>query len=290
MSSVSGTAQVGVFGLGIIGSIWASHFRADGILAGCWNRTPKPEHPGWTAEPGTLAQAADLLLICVADPSAVQSVLDVIEPSLGAGKTVVQSSTIDPLSARRFADRVEASGAHYVEAPFTGSKPAAEARETIFFLGGADRGLDAAEPVLGRISRCRLRMGTVEKACAIKLALNLQLAIQAEALSESLHFARSLGLEDSQYFQALEINAGRSGLTDLKAPKLLQRDYSPQFSIKHMHKDVRLALASLDPARLPLTAEVEGRFRLAVEQGWADQDFIALIRLLEKAPTDPAIA
>jgi len=115
---------IGVIGLGIIGGVWTRHYAAAGVLAGCWNRTPKPDAPQWKDTPEAVAAAADMVQIVVADPPAVQDVLDRILPHLGPGKVVIQSTTIDPESSDRFRAQVEARGAGYLEAPFTGSKPA----------------------------------------------------------------------------------------------------------------------------------------------------------------------
>ena len=94
--------SVGVLGLGIIGSIWARHYHAAGILAGAWNRTAQPDFPQWQDTATIVAKNADIIQIAVADPAAVQSVLDAIAPALDSTKTVVQSSTIDPESSDRF--------------------------------------------------------------------------------------------------------------------------------------------------------------------------------------------
>ena len=122
---------IGVLGLGIIGGTWARRYAAAGVLAGTWNRTPQPAAPAWKDKPEAVAAAADVVQIVVADPPAVEGVLQRILPQLGPGKTVVQSSTIDPASSAKFAQLVRRRGASYVEAPFTGSKPAAEARKTV---------------------------------------------------------------------------------------------------------------------------------------------------------------
>ena len=138
---------IGVIGLGIIGGAWLKHYAAAGRLAGCWNRTPQPLAPVWKNSPGEVAAAADVIQIVVADPPAVAAILEKILPQLGPGKIVVQSSTIDPASSEKFSAQVTARGAPcYLEAPFTGSKPAAEARQIGVFprrRRGAGRGVGA---------------------------------------------------------------------------------------------------------------------------------------------------
>jgi 3-hydroxyisobutyrate dehydrogenase-like beta-hydroxyacid dehydrogenase len=270
---------IGVIGLGIIGTPWAARYRAAGKLRGVWNRTSKPQIPGWKASAREVAAAADVTHIVVADPPAVAAVLDQILPALGEGKAVVQSSTIDPDSAKACAARVRATGALYVESPFTGSKPAAESGTVVFFMGGEEAALDAVEPLLALVSETRFRLRTVAQAAALKLAMNLNIAAQMQALSEALTCARRAGIADDFFFQALAKNVSYSGLAKLKEAKLKARDFSPQFSVKHMHKDMRLAKA--ENRDLPLLETIRGCLAAAEAQGMGDDDFSALVRLLE---------
>jgi 3-hydroxyisobutyrate dehydrogenase-like beta-hydroxyacid dehydrogenase len=270
---------IGVLGLGIIGEPWARRYHAAGRLVGTWNRTAKPDAPQWKATAREVAAAADVTHIVVADPLAVSSVLDAILPALGPGKAVVQSSTIDPDSAAACEARVRATGASYVESPFTGSKPAAEAGTVVFFMGGDVHALDAAEPLLALVSETRFRLPNVRQAAALKLAMNLNIAAQMQALSESLTFARRAGIDDDFYFQVLAKNVSNSGLARLKEGKLKTSDFAPQFSVKHMHKDMRLAGVA-GGMTLPLLETVRGCLARAEAQGMGDDDFSSLIRLL----------
>lgn len=271
---------VGVLGLGIIGALWARHYAAAGALAGAWNRTPKPETPGWRDTPEEVAAAADVVHIVLADPSAVRATLARLRPALGPGKIVVQSSTIDPAASEEFRAVVTATGARYLEAPFTGSKPAAERREIVFYLGG-DAGLIAElEPALALISAARLRIGDHRQAAALKLAMNLNLAVQMQGLVEARALARSAGIDDETFYGALGRNVGYSGLVKLKEPKLRAGDYSPQFSVKHLHKDLRLASAAAGCAELPALDVVREQLKTAEARGLGDEDFIALAKVL----------
>jgi len=271
---------IGILGLGIIGGTWARRYAAAGVLAGSWNRTPQPAAPAWKDTPEAVAAVADVVQIVVADPPAVEGVLQRILPQLKPGKTVVQSSTIDPASSVQFAKLVRNRGAGYVEAPFTGSKPAAEEGKIVFYLGGPAADLDAVEPLLQVVSETRFRIGTGEQASALKLAMNLNIAAQMEALSESLTFARRAGIGDDVYFTALAKNVSYSGLTKLKEAKLRAADFAPQFSVKHMHKDMRLAAATAAGADYPVLQTVRIRLAAAEERGLGDEDFSALLRLL----------
>ncbi len=269
-------------GYGIIGKAWHSHYLADGYELRTWNRSPKAV-PGFVADLARAAKGADVIHIVVSDPPAVEKVLEKIIPVLGPESLIIQSSTISPSWASLFQSKVEAKGASYVEAPFTGSKIAAENRQNVFYLGGRPDAVQRAQRVLKGLSKIISHVGTVEQASALKLAMNLQIASIAQALSESLSLARSYGIPDILYFELLENNVSRSGLSDLKKPKLLASDYSPQFSIKHMHKDLNLALESAlsTSLPLPLTQATRAIYQQGLEQGLGDQDFTALIELLK---------
>ncbi len=272
--------KVGVLGLGIIGGIWARHYAAAGVLAGVWNRTPQPGAPAWRATPEEVAAVVDVVQIVVADPPAVRALLARIVPALGHGKVVVQSSTIDPASSEEFRVTVETAGARYLEAPFTGSKPAAEQRQTVYYLGGEAALIAWLEPVLSLVSATRLHIGTNRQAAALKLAMNLNVAVQIQGLIEARALAAAAGVGDEVFYGALSRNVGYSGLVKLKEPKLRAGDFSPQFSVKHLHKDLRLASAAAGCAELPALDAVREQLKTAEARGFGDEDFIALAKVL----------
>jgi len=272
--------KIGVLGLGIIGGVWARHYEAAGVLAGAWNRTPQPDFPQWKISPEEVASAADVVQIVVADPPAVRAVIERILPALGSGKVVVQSSTIDPQSSDEFRGLVMATGARYLEAPFTGSKPAAEQKQSVFYLGGDVALIADLEPVLSLVSQARFHIGDHKQAATLKLAMNLNIAAQMQALSEALVLARRAGISDDVFFNALGKNVGYSGLVKLKEPKLRAGDFSPQFSVKHMLKDMRLASRINGCEDFPVLDAVRDRLAAAERAGCADEDFSALIKLL----------
>ena len=273
--------KIGVLGLGIIGGVWARHYHAAGVLAGAWNRTPQPDFPLWQSTPEAVATQADIIQIVVADPAAVESVLTRILPQLKPGKVVVQSSTIDAASSAKFAALVTARGARYLAAPFTGSKPAAEQKQSVFYLGGDEALIAELEPLLSLVSANRFAIGTNEQACTLKLAMNLNIAAQMQGLSEALTLARSAGVTDEIFFAAMAKNIGYSGLTKLKEPKLRAADFSPQFSVKHMHKDMRLASGTAACADFPLLEAVRETLKTAEARGMGNEDFSAVIKVLE---------
>jgi 3-hydroxyisobutyrate dehydrogenase-like beta-hydroxyacid dehydrogenase len=197
---------------------------------------------------------------------------------------VIQSSTISAKWTRLFAEQVQRTGALFLEAPFTGSKIAAEQRQTVYYLGGAPEVVEKARPILEPLSSAILHIGPLGSASSLKLAMNLNIAGVAQSLCESLMLCRAAGIPDDVYFNALARNASHSGVSDLKGPKLRQHDYSPQFSLKHMEKDLRLALETA--AELSVSLELTGRLKKIYDQGmaagWSDDDFIGLMRLIER--------
>ena len=269
--------SVGVLGLGIIGGVWARHYEAAGVLAGAWNRTAQPTFPRWQATPLAVTEASDVVQIVVADPPAL---LAQILPALGPGKTVVQSSTIDPTSSEEFFAAVTAKGARYLEAPFTGSKPAAEQKQVVYYVGGDAQTVASLDGLLGLVSLVRLHIGDHKQATTLKLAMNLNIAAQMEALSEAITLARCAGISDDVFFGALSRNASQSGLAKLKEPKLRAGDFSPQFSVKHMLKDMRLASGIDGTAGFPVLATVRERLAAAEQAGLGNEDFSVLIKLL----------
>ena len=272
--------SIAVLGLGIIGSVWARNLIADGFEVRAWNRTPQ-DFPGFVPDAAAAARGADIVFLVVADPAAVWQVLDHIESSLGAGQTLVQCSTISAEWTLRFAKRVQATGAHYLEAPFTGSKPAAQARQTVYYLGGEADLVQEVRPVLEHLSKAILHIGPIGSASTLKLAMNLNIATVSAALQEGLNLCRQHGIEDDTFFDALHQNVARSGVSDLKEPKLRAHDYTPQFSVKHMAKDLRLALETGEIASLPVTAAVSALYERGLQEGLGDDDFSGLMRLID---------
>jgi 3-hydroxyisobutyrate dehydrogenase-like beta-hydroxyacid dehydrogenase len=278
------TAQtsVAILGLGIIGERWARNLIEDGVPLKTWNRTPK-EFPGFTPDAADAVRGAGFIIMVLADPASVSSVLDTIEPTLGPGQTVIQSTTISPEWSKTFAARVEATGARFLEAPFTGSRPAAEERKTVFYLGGDEPLIEHCRPLLERIGHKLFRIGPLGAGSALKLAMNMNIALVMQGLSESLRFARAAGIPDDIYFDALSVNSSRSPLADMKEPKLKAGDYVPQFSLKHMDKDLRLALETAAAAGgldLPNLARLKAQYDAGMAKGWGDEDFSVLMNLL----------
>jgi 3-hydroxyisobutyrate dehydrogenase-like beta-hydroxyacid dehydrogenase len=268
-----------VIGLGIIGEVWANHSAEDGLLKACWNRSLKESAPLFCSSLEEVPHRATLLHIVVADPDAVLSVVERLAPALSPVHVVIQSSTIDAETAEKCLALVKCRGARYVEAPFTGSLPAAQKRELVFYCGGNQEDIAAATPHLERLSKRIFHIGTVTQATTLKLVMNLQIASACEALIEALITSRRAGIADAVFFEAFRLNASFSGVAALKEPKLRQGDFSPQFSIKHMRKDLRLLKKSVPEGALVLLERLVSLYDRAIEAGLGDLDFSSLIQL-----------
>ena len=271
--------RVGVLGLGIIGSRVASHLRAAGFSVPVWNRTPKAE-PNFLGSPAEVAQASDILQIFVADPRAVFEVLDAIGDALTARHTVVCSSTIGRTAVLEAAQRVAARGARFLDAPFTGTKGAADKAQLVYFIGGDEETFQIAQPVLKASSKAIVKIGEIGQAALVKVVTNVLTAATIQTLAETLATVKAAGIDPAIMTAALEHHGIRSSLIDLKLPKMIAGDYEPHFSLKHMLKDVQFGLdmgveLKLD---LPVTETTAKVMRIGMAQGEADLDFSCVMK------------
>jgi 3-hydroxyisobutyrate dehydrogenase len=281
--------RVAFLGLGIMGRPMAANLAKAGHEVTVWNRTPGKEVEGARAvsSPAEAARGAEVVWMCVSDTQAVESVLfgpQGVEESLTAGMTVVDSSTISPSATRRFAERVGAKGAHYVDAPVTGSKVGAEGGTLLFIVGGDESAIESLKPLFAAMGKKIFRMGETGKGQAAKLAMNLQIALIYEGFAEGLTLAAKLGVDIEALMPLVNASMVHSGVVEYKAPFVLKRDFSANFPLRLMHKDVRLALSAAKEARIKLPAleTVEEVYEMATEDGHGDLDYAATLTLLEK--------
>jgi 3-hydroxyisobutyrate dehydrogenase-like beta-hydroxyacid dehydrogenase len=281
--------RLGFLGLGIMGHAMATNLAKAGHEVTVWNRTPGKlvEGAGVASTPAAAAQGAEVVWICVSDTDAVESVLfgsDGVEQSLAPGMIIADSSTISPSATVRFAARVKEKGAAYVDAPMTGSKIGAANGTLIFMVGGDSAVLDRLGPLFAAMGKKLFRMGETGKGQATKLAMNLQIALIFEGFAEALTLATKLGVDTKQLVSLIEATMVRSGVVEYKAPFVLNRDFTPNFPLRLMHKDIVLALEAAKEARvkLPGLETVEEVYEMATEDGHRDLDYAATLSLLEK--------
>ena len=269
-----------VLGLGLIGSRVAARLQAAGRRPAVWNRTPRdfPGLPALADSPAAVARAADILQIFVADDAALEATIGDLLRELGPRHVVLSHATVSPDTVGALAARVTATGAGFLDAPFTGSRDAAAAGQITYYIGGDEAALDRARPVLDCSARSVIPLGPVGTASAVKLATNVMAAAAAVSLAEAVNFLRARGLDPALLATALETNAARSGVTDLKLPCMLGGDFAPRFSVRNMRKDLRLARDLGHPARRALTEAMLRLYDTACDRGLGDEDFSAVVK------------
>ena len=283
--------RVAFLGLGIMGRSMAANLVKAGHEVAVWNRSAGKDVEGArsAASPADAATGAEVVWMCVSDTKAVEEVLfgangaaEVL--AAGTGAIIADSSTISPSATLRFAERMKARGVDYVDAPMTGSKIAAAAGSLIFMVGGDDAALARLQPLFQAMGKQVFHMGETGKGQATKLVMNLQIALIFEGFAEALTLAAKLGVDVEKLLPLIQASMVRSGVVDYKAPFILQRDFSPNFPLRLMLKDIRLALeaARESRVRLPGLEAVEEVYDVAAEEGHADLDYAATLTLLEK--------
>jgi 3-hydroxyisobutyrate dehydrogenase-like beta-hydroxyacid dehydrogenase len=281
--------RVAFCGLGIMGKAMSANLVKAGHEVTVWNRTPGKHVEGarLAATPAEAAQGAEVVWICVSDSKAVEEVLfgpHGVDSVLTPGMLIADSSTISPAATRHFAERVRAKGAEYADAPMTGSKLGAENGELVFMVGASEPLIERLQPLFQAMGKTVLRMGETGAGQSAKLGLNLMIALMYEGFAEALALTAKLGLEPERLLALVQASMARCGLFDYKAPFVLKRDFSPNFPLRLMQKDIHLMLEAAKEARvkLPGLKTVAEIYELASEEGHADQDYAATLMLLEK--------
>jgi 3-hydroxyisobutyrate dehydrogenase-like beta-hydroxyacid dehydrogenase len=273
---------VGVLGLGIIGARVAEHLRGAGFPTCTWNRTsPKTGFPSdWRASPAEVARECGILQLFVSDAKAVLGVIESAAPELTPGHLVICCATIGRDATLDAEAVVRRSGARFLDAPFTGSKGAAERRQLVYYVGGEDQDVARAMPVLQASGRKVLKVGRAGDAAVLKVVTNLIAAVSVQVLGEALALVEGAGLDPAVFEAALAENACRSGTMDLKLPKMITGDYEPHFSMKHMSKDVEFArgMARAFGVEMAAGSAVGDRMLEALSLGLGDLDFAAIYK------------
>ncbi len=282
--------NIGIIGCGIIGSRMGRNWKKAGHRVVGWNRTPAhAENSGFPlmAAPALVAHTAEVIMITVADPAALVSVIEgpagLASVSL-RGKVVLNASTVGPGDNQRAAKAVREAGGEFLEAPFTGSKDGAAAAKLVFYIGGDEPLFRRMEPLLMQIGKQCFFFGPVGTAADAKLVMNMMLANLMEAMAEGFALVKKAGLNVATFVEAYKMNAGYSVLADMKIGKMLEGDYATHFSLKHMDKDVRLALERAAELKVacPLTERLKEVFTEGMEAGWGEEDFAVVYRLIQK--------
>ena len=239
------------------------------------------------ATPKEVAQRADFIFYCVGTTAMARSVstgknglLEGIRP----GSVTADCSTVSPAESQQLGAAFTAKGVHFLDAPCTGSKAGAEKGTLTFMVGGDQGAFDRAKPYFEAMGKRMYYCGSSGQGLRAKLTQNLVLANLMQAFAEGLVLAAKNGVAPDLMLDILDNSAAKSALISAKAPFVLKRDFSTNFSTKWMHKDIGLALESAKGLNLPLplTAITEQMLRTAIAKGYGDDDFCSTIRVLEE--------
>lgn len=279
---------VGIIGLGIIGSRVAARLRAANHLVYVWNRSPRTQ-PNFLGSARAVAEQARILQIFVRDDEALLETVGNIASSLGPRHIVCNHATVSPAAVLEASRVVIRSGAAFLDAPFTGSKLAAEKGELSFYVGGSEEALAEARPVLEVSGKNILPCGDIGDATVLKLATNMISATTVQVLAEALAVTKASGISPNLLAEALSLNASHSPLIAAKLKAMLARDYTPHFALKNMLKDGRYALGVAEKAGLSLpvlASAVESMARME-QAGRGEEDFSVLAE--QFSPSDASL-
>jgi len=282
MEQIPGKPAVGVVGLGIIGSRVVACLRRAGHQVWIWNRTVRPE-PNFLSSPAEVAEATRHIQIFVSNGEALHSVLSAMLPALTSEHVILNHATVSPADTFIAAKIVAEKHAAFLDAPFTGSRDAAAAGQLVYYIGGDPQDLERVRSQLEVSSKQILEMGAIGQASVVKVATNLISANAVAAISEALALLDRYGVELHKLPLALENNAARSGVSDLKLPCMLEADFSPRFSLKNMFKDVQIGLAMAEEKNieLPTAGAFAGIAMAGLQRGWGDEDFSVISRFYD---------
>ena len=271
--------NVGVIGLGIIGSRVTETLRQKGFHVFVWNRTPQPV-PNFVGAPAEIAEMCDFVQVFVSDDDALLQVAEDLVPALSPRHIVLAHSTVSPHSMVAAAEIVESRGARFIEAPFTGSKTAAENGELLYYVAGDDAALREARPILEASGKEIIVIGEIGQATVIKIATNMVTAASVQAAAEALALVQAVGLPMEKFVEAMRGNASHSTTLALKLPKIIEANFEPHFSMKHMLKDMQIAsrLGLSHQLELGVTAAARDRLLEQMQRGYGDDDYSAVAR------------
>ena len=285
--------QIGFIGLGTMGGPMATNLLRKGYEVEVYNRSRAKAEAlvslgAKVADtPAQLAETASILFTMLGDDASVESIYygtDGLIAGAQAGAMMIDCSTISPALSRRLAHDLAQQQVSFLDAPVTGSKPAAINGTLLFMVGGEAETLSAARDVFLAMGREIVHMGPSGMGSQTKLAHNAMVGIHAAALAEGLSLALKAGLDPAKFLSVVQSGGAASKQVELKRDKLLQRDFSNQFSLKLMLKDLRLAseMAAHHQVPTPMLAETQTLFQMGQTQGWGELDLCSIVQLYEQ--------
>jgi 3-hydroxyisobutyrate dehydrogenase len=283
--------SVALLGLGTMGSGMAKNLLNAGFPLAVYNRTSsKAERFGALgarvgSTPADVAKGAQVIISMLSDDAASREAWVGDEGALAAadhGAVLVESSTVSPKWIADLSGRAEARSLELLDAPVTGSRVQAEGGQLSFLVGGSQRALDAATHVLQAMSKEIVHLGPVGSGAKMKLLNNFLCGVQVASLAEGIAWLERSGLDREKALTILKNGAPGSPLLANISGRMTSRDYTVNFLLKLMAKDLAYASAAAEDVEVDLTTGSNARalFERAATEGYADQDMSSVIELL----------
>ncbi len=283
------TTRVGFVGLGLMGRPMSLNLLKAGFPVTVWNRTRARTETLATAgaavaaSPREAAERSDVAITIVSDPPALESVLggqDGVLAGLKRGSLLIDSSTVAPALARRVAKDCAQRGIDFLDAPVTGGTWGAEKGELVFMIGGKAETLERARPVFEAMGKRLFHLGENGAGQTVKLAMNLILALEVQALCEALALVAGSGVPGHKLVEVMQASMARAPVLDVKAPLVLEHKFAPSFPLRLMHKDMSLALelGNQTGVSLPAAAAAREVYNFVLGAAKEDLDYAAIAR------------
>ncbi|MDP3621140.1 MAG: 2-hydroxy-3-oxopropionate reductase [Polynucleobacter sp.] len=287
--------KLGFVGLGIMGAPMAGHLVNAGHTVYVNTRSKVPEAIANSkaiqcASPAEVAEKADIIFTMVPDTPDVERVLfgdKGIASGLangGKGKVVVDMSSISPIATKEFAKKINALGADYLDAPVSGGEVGAKNATLSIMLGGEEAVFNRVKPILELMGKNINLVGANGDGQTAKVANQIIVALNIEAVAEALLFAAKAGADPAKVRQALMGGFASSKILEVHGERMVKRTFDPGFRIELHQKDLNLALNSARAlgVSLPNTATAQELFNSCSAHGGKAWDHSAMVRALEK--------
>jgi len=286
-------ANLGYVGLGAMGGLMAERLLSKGHTVTGYNRT-KSKAQGlldkgmkWGDSPRAVAAASDVTFVMVTNSAALEAVAngpDGLLAGLGAGKLLIDMSTVSPAVSRALAAKVRSQGSEMVDAPVSGSVITLQQGKLSVMVGGETSAFDRARPLLDDVGPRVTHVGGNGLALSMKIAINLSLAVQMLAFSEGVLLAEKSGISRETAVDVMTHSVIGSPMVQYRGPMVLNMPDEAWFDVNMMQKDMLLALEmgrQLD-VPLPTTAVTNEMLTAARGMGLANQDFAILFEVLAR--------
>ena len=284
--------KLGFIGLGIMGAPMAGHLLAAGheLFAQSFSGVPaelQEKGAKVCANAREVAQQADIVFVMVPDTPHVADVLfgaNGAAEGLSAGKTVVDMSSISPIATKDFAQRINALGCEYLDAPVSGGEVGAKAASLTIMVGGSEATFAKVKPLFELMGKNITLVGGNGDGQTCKVANQIIVALNIEAVGEALLFASKAGADPAKVRQALMGGFASSRILEVHGERMINRTFNPGFRIELHQKDLNLALTTARQlgVSLPNTATAQELFNACAAHGGAKWDHSGMVRALEK--------